>query len=184
MFSFFNSGIFEDTILDKVQPESRASFAPLISLDRESRTRTMSHKAAGTLLSRQRHFLTFLSSINLPNNVVLLGFSILTRNVIIACYAATLSSRNIIQYKNISVSTILKYVSTASALSFPFQVMNSLVNIYGKKSQLIKDIKHEAKRWESMPNRRKPLTMDMVKFLIKKSAALNLPDDKYNVMTD
>ena len=35
-----------------------------------------------------------------------------------------------------------------------------------------------------MPNRREPLTKDMVTFLIKKSAALNLPDGKYAVMTD
>ena len=60
----------------------------------------------------------------------------------------------------------------------------SLVSIYGEKLQLIVDITNEAKRWESMPNRREPLTKDMLTFLIKKSATLNLPDGKYAVMTD
>ena len=35
-----------------------------------------------------------------------------------------------------------------------------------------------------MPNRREPLTKDMVQFLIKKVAALNLPDGLYAVMVD
>ena len=35
-----------------------------------------------------------------------------------------------------------------------------------------------------MPNRREPLTKDLVQFLIKKAAALNLPDGLYAVMVD
>ena len=62
--------------------------------------------------------------------------------------------------------------------------MHPLVNIYGVKSQFIVEITHEAKRWESMPNRREPLTKDMVKFIINKFTTLNLPDGKYAVMTD
>ena len=144
----------------------------------------MSHKAAGTLLSYHRHVLTFLSSVNLNDNVALLGFSTLPRNVIMACYAAILASCHTIQCKGIRVSTISKYLSATAILSIPFQTMNSLVNIYGEKSRLVEDIKNEAKRWESIPNRREPLTKDMVRFLIKNAAALNLPDGLYAVMAD
>ena len=66
----------------------------------------MSHKAAVTLLSRQRHFLTFLASVNLHNNAVLLGVSTLTRNEIMVYYAATLEFGHTIQCKSIRVSTI------------------------------------------------------------------------------
>ena len=86
----------------------------------------MSHKAAGTLLSLQRHFLKFLASINLHNNVALLGFSTLTRNSIMACYAATLASGHTIQCKIIQVSTISKYLSAAAERSIPLQAMNPL----------------------------------------------------------
>ena len=120
--------------MDEVPPESRASVTPLLSLVRGSRARTMSHKAAGTLLSRQRHFVKFLAFANLHNNVALLGFSTLTRNTIMACYAATLASGHTIQCKSIRVSTISKYLSTFVALSIPLQAMNPLVNIYGEKS--------------------------------------------------
>ena len=184
LFLFFNADISGDSILDEVPPQSRATLAPLLSLVRGSRSRTMPHKASGELLSRQHHFLKFLSSVNLNDNVTLLGFSTLTRNAIMGCYAATLVSGHTIQCKSIHVSTISKNLSTAAAFSIPFQAMNPLVNIYGEKSRLVEDIKNEAKRWEPMPNRRGPLTKDMVRFLIKKATALNLFDGLYVVMTD
>ena len=82
----------------------------------------MSHKTAGTLLSHQRQLLKFLSSINLNDNVDLLRFSTLTRNEIMACYAATLASGHTIQCKSIRVSTISQYLSAAAALPIPFKL--------------------------------------------------------------
>ena len=144
----------------------------------------MSSKAARTLLSRQRHFIKFLASVNLANNVALSGFSTLTRNAIMACFAATLASGQTILCKSIRADTINKYLSAAAALSRPFHEMNPLINIMGEKSQLVKDIIHETRRWESMPNRREPMTKDMVQYLIKTSASSTLPDGKQSVMTD
>ena len=144
----------------------------------------MSSKAARTLLSRQRHFIKFLATVNLANNVALSGFSTLTRNAIMACFAATLASGQTILCRSIRASTIDKYLSAAAALSRPFHEMNPLINIMGEKSQLVKDIIHETRRWESMPNRREPMTKDMVRYLIKTSASSQLPDGKQAVMTD
>ena len=47
-------------------------------------------------------------------------------------------------------------------------MMNHMIDIMGKQSQLITDLIHECKRWESMPNRRAPFTKDMVGYLIDK----------------
>ena len=116
------------------------------SLVRGSRARTMSHKDAGTMLRHQCHFLKFLDSVNLTNNVVLLGFSTLTCNVIMACDVATLASDQTICCKNIRVDIITYRLSAAISLSIPFLAMTPMINIYGKRSQLIEDIKHEARR--------------------------------------
>ena len=47
-------------------------------------------------------------------------------------------------------------------------MMNPTIDIMGKQAQLIKDLLHESKRWESMSNRREPVTKDMVGYLIDK----------------
>ena len=169
--------------MDEVPPESRASLAPLLILVKRSRSRTMSHKAAGTLLSRQCHFLKLLASVNLQDNIALLVFYILALNAIMACYVATLASGHTIQCESIQVSTVSKYISAAKSLSISLQAMNPLINIYGENYQLIVDIINETERWESMYNRQEPLTKDTVHFLLKKYAALNLPDGKYAIMT-
>ena len=40
--------------------------------------------------------------------------------------------------------------------------MTLLYNIHGKQSSYIRDIIKETKRWESMPNRKEPVTKEMV----------------------
>ena len=50
-------------------------------------------------------------------------------------------------------------------------MINPTIDIIGKQSQLITDLIHECKRWESIPNRREPVTKDMVDYLIDKGAS-------------
>ena len=86
-------------------------------------------------------------------NVALTGFTTLTRNTIMACYVAHLVVRNTLFCKSIKSSTISKYLSTVVDLSKSAQMMNPTIDIMGKQSQLITDLIHECKRWESIANR-------------------------------
>jgi len=65
-------------------------------------------------------------------------------------------------------------------------MMNPTLDLMGNLSVFIKDIIHEAKRWESMPNRREPLTKEMIKYIIDKGDKSNKtnPDNLYSAMGD
>ena len=62
-------------------------------------------------------------------------------------------------------------------------MMNPTVDIQAKESKFIKDILHEAHRWESMPKRREPITKDMVSFIRTKGSSLSLQDNIYTVIS-
>ena len=118
----------------------------------------MSTKQIGTLCSRQQHFLKFLEQIKLGNNVALKGFSLTTRNIIMACYTAHLATGETLLCKSIKSSTILRYLSAAAELAIPAKMLNPCLDIMGHFSSHIKDIINELKRWESIPKRREPVT--------------------------
>ena len=79
--------------MEEIPAKSRAALSNLLSIVKGARSRSMSTKELGTLHARQRHFIKFLNSKNLGNNVALKGFTVNTRNIIMACYAADLASR-------------------------------------------------------------------------------------------
>ena len=105
----------------------------------------MSTKQIGTLCSRQQHFLKFLEQIKLGNNVALKGFSLTTRNIIMACYTAHLATGETLLCKSIKSSTILRYLSAAAELSIPAKMLNPCLDIMGHFSSHIKDIINELK---------------------------------------
>ena len=146
----------------------------------------MSSKELGTLHSRQRHFIKFLEIKNLGNNVALKGFTVNTRNIIMACYAAHLASGETLLCKSIRSGTILRYLSAAADLSVPANITNPCLDIMGKQSQYIKDIINEVRRWESIPNRREPLTKSMITYIMNKgdSLAKHNPDNIYSALSD
>ena len=81
------------------------------------------------------------------NNVALAGFSVLTRNAIMTCYVSHLTASHTILCKSIKAGTISRYLSAATNLSHPAQMMNTTINIMGKQSQFVTDLLHKSKRW-------------------------------------
>lgn len=133
-----------------ILPEPQASFVPLLSIVRGSKSSTVPPKEAGTLFSRQRHLLRILTSAKRINNVALSGLSTFNRNTIIAYYAATLTFCQTIHCKCIRVDTISRYLSISVEVSRPFLTMNQTFEILGKTSNLINDVHCEVKRWQNM----------------------------------
>ena len=56
----------------------------------------------------------------------------------------------------------------------------------GNISKYINDILKELKRWESVPNRREPVTKEMVEYIISKGKSMSKgnPDNLYSAMAD
>ena len=144
----------------------------------------MSNKNAGTLQSRQNHFIKFIKKIKLGNNVALKGYTLLVRNLIMSCYAADLAAGENLVCKTIKAKTIKKYLAAAAELSIQSQMMNPTLNLMGKESKLIGDVLHELKRWEKMSNRREPVTTEMIEFIVTKGKTYKDQDNIYSSMGD
>ena len=103
-----------------------------------------------------------------------------------ACYAANLVAGETLLCKTIRSGTILRYLSAAAELSVPANMMNPCLNIMGKQSSYINDIIHELRRWESIPDRREPVTKEIIEYVIEKGTRLNKsnPDNIYSALAD
>ena len=144
----------------------------------------MSTKALGTLCSRQKHFVKFLHNIKLGNNVALKGYTLNVRNIIMACYTAHLVAGETLLCISIRSGTISRYLAAAAELSLPAKMMNLCLDIMGKRSTYIQDILKECTRWESIPNRKEPVTKQMIDYIAKKGKDLqkNNPNNIYSAL--
>ena len=79
-----------------------------------------------------------------------------------ACYTADLIAGENILCTTLKSGTVLRYLSTAAELSILANIMNPYIDVTGKQSKLIKDIIHEAKRWELMTNGQEPITKEII----------------------
>ena len=89
-----------------------------------------------------------------------------------ACYAADLVSGENLLCMTLKAGTILRYLHAAAELSTHENIMNPCLDSTGKQSKHIKDIIHEVKRWESVPDRREPLTKNMIEYIYNKGIKL------------
>jgi hypothetical protein len=72
---------------------------------------------------------------------------------------------NTILAKAIKGTTIERYLSAAAKIHTSQGHCNPIHDLQKRRYYLINDIILETKRWESMPNRREPLTWDMIEYL-------------------
>ena len=89
------------------------------------------------------------------------------RNFFMAMYVSHLIGGETLLSKVIKAGTIRGYLKEAAALCEPRGIMNPLIGIDGKKSPWIEDMIAEHKRWEQMPNRQEPVTLEMLKYINK-----------------
>ena len=103
-----------------------------------------------------------------------------------ACYAADLVAGDNLLCMSLKAGTILRYLQAAAELSIPANVMNPCLDITGKQSKYIRDIITEVRRWESMPDRREPVTKEMVEHVFNKGLELSRsnPDNQYAAVAD
>ena len=158
--------------LEEIPPECRITLAPLLRIVNGTRSRNLANKEFRTLQSRQTNLIEFLIKIKIGNNPTLHGYTQETRNIIMACYTANLVSGENILCETLKSGTISRYLSAASELSTLSNVINPCLDVTGKQSKHIKDIINEVKRWESIPDRREPVTNDIIDYIFKKGLKL------------
>jgi len=107
-----------------------------------------------------------------------------TRNVIMACYVASLAMGETLACRSIRSKTLQLYLSNVVKLFLNSGRLDPTKTVMGKVHPAISKVIHEQRRWESMPNRREPLTWEMVADL--QSVAKTDPnvDGVYPAMVD
>ena len=103
-----------------------------------------------------------------------------------ACYAADLVAGENLLCMTLKADTILRYLQAAAELSIPANMMNPCLDITGKQSKYIRDIITEMKRWESIPDRREPVTKAMVEYIFNKGMMISKSnkDNLYAALAD
>ena len=106
---------------------------------------------------------------------VLKNISINDKNQVIALYALSLVQCNTLHATSIKSGTIKRYLHAAASLSTQANEADPRLNIYGKNSAPMQKVLQEQKRWEDMPNRREPVTPEMIECMWERCK--NLPID-------
>ena len=100
-----------------------------------------------------------------------------------ASYATFLFTGQTLLCKSILSATVKQYLKAVADLFVQQDLFNPLLTKRGCKSQLVQAVTHEAKRWESVPNRREPLTIPMGQSLVDQAASSS-PDSAASAISD
>ena len=127
-----------------------------------------------TMKTMLLHFIKWCLKMGLVDPT-LAHYDIPSKNFLMACYAVSLTSNETIFCKTIKTSAVNLYLSDATKLAIFKNLPDPTENQLNQKSSYIINVTNEHKRWESMPNRREPLTFSMVDFSFKTTLAIS-PD--------
>jgi hypothetical protein len=124
-----------------------------------------------------------LKTIHLPIDPLLSTFPHNVKNLIILCYTVSLLQGNTIHCKSIKAATIKRYISAISKLHKEAGLLDPCNDFKNERLTLLTSMLNEAARWETMADRREPVTWDMVE-LQTHNAKNNHPDSLEAAMSD
>jgi hypothetical protein len=101
-----------------------------------------------------------------------------------ACYTLHLAQGSTLVSRGIKAATITKYLQAVDQLAAARNLMSPQLGIDGRRNAYITDILRECKRWEQMPNRREPVTNEMMAYIVKCATRDTQRDSRLNAVTD
>ena len=90
-----------------------------------------------------------------------------------ACYATFLLMGNTLLCNSIAVDTAKKYLLAVKDYFIDNNQWDPCITKQGKTAPILSAVYKEGKRWESMPNRQEPLTVEMTQHLISRSKSFH-----------
>ena len=117
-----------------------------------------------TMKTRQLYFIKWCMRTRIDDPTLSI-LDIPQKNFIMACYVVSLTSNEAVYCRTIKSATVNLYISDAVKLAVLNNTPDPSKNQLNQKSTYITNVINEHKRWESMPNRREPLTYTMVDHL-------------------
>ena len=91
------------------------------------------------------------------------------RSFFMACYAASLIAGENLVCKAIKKDTINRYLKAAALLCVPRKLLDPRHDEQGRMGFYLSKVLREHERWEKMPNRREPVTHDMIEHIIRQA---------------
>ena len=149
------------SLLPSLSSESRAHLLPLVGVVTRPCPGRNKARQARTLCSRQKHWLEFCA-ISAITDPVMRASSQFEHNLISACYTVYLSNGCTIKDMFIGTETIKGYLAAMAKISAKAQMIDPCKTEYGAWAPLVDKILREHRRWETMPNRREPITKAMI----------------------
>ena len=105
------------------------------------------------------------------------------RNMIIALFILSLAQGNTIKCISIKESTAKRYMSAACDFSKRLHFPDPSLDQRGARAAPINRVLHEMKRWDSMPNRKEPITPAIVDTM-RSFAPSDNPDHLHSALLD
>ena len=143
-------------------------------------------KAARTLQSRRKHWIKFLHQ----HYISIFhwdSLSITDKDMIYACYATSLVAGKSIKSISLKTDTIKRYLEAAGYNSLREQQKSLLFNRWHSTQHNLTPLVHtvlkEHSRWMSVPNRREPITKNMLVFWASKQSTYH-PDSLEAALID
>lgn len=106
------------------------------------------------------------------------------RAFVMACYTLHLAKGETLVCRSIKAKTMQAYLRAVEELSAARSVMSPLIGLDGNRSAYITRILNECKRWEGMPNKREPVTNEMMAHIIHEAKRDTNPDSRLSAVTD
>jgi len=97
------------------------------------------------------------------------------KNQVMALHALFLVQGNTLLATSIKSDTVKRYLQAAAYLSTLANQTDPRLDIYGKNAAPVQKVLQEQKRWEEMPKRREPVTVEMINHMWE--SCKNLPMD-------
>ena len=87
-----------------------------------------------------------------------------------ACFASFLLIGHTLLCKSIKVGTVKKYLLAVKDFFIDHNQWDPCIVKHGTTAPVLTSVYKEGQRWESMPNRQEPITMEIMRFLISQAS--------------
>ena len=114
----------------------------------------------------------------------LIGFSQEIRNLLMDSYTIILALGYTLKCMPIKVDTMGKYLNAVEEVCIPYKTISPALKFMRLRYHFIDEIIKESKRWEEIPNRKEPLTEDMILHIINKVNNEDNDNGIYHTMVD
>ncbi|KAI2502459.1 hypothetical protein MHU86_12035 [Fragilaria crotonensis] len=131
-----------------------------------------SAKTARTIRSRRIHYFIFCHTLNLDDDWTLANQPQERANYQLALYATHLATGSSLHCKSLKASTIASYLLDVAKFLGRYRDVDPRFRSTAdtRLAPAIAKVLDEQKRWESVPNRREPFTLEMHKYIAQSAA--------------